>query len=216
VLPPELSALLDAAGPAAREEAWKSFIATHSRLLLHVARSVGRDHDAAMDAYAHLLEQLRDGDFRRLRAYVADDRGRFTTWLVVVARRLCLDHVRRRYGRVQSDDAAAREAHDARRRLLDSIGEHVDIDTISASSGDDAEGRLRAAELTAALTQALAELAPADRLLLKLRFEDDLSAREIAGITRAPTPFHIYRRLDALFGRLREALARRGVRGAEP
>ena len=216
MLPIELSALLNATDPVAREAAWKEFIETHSRLLLHAARSVVSDHDAAMDAYAHLLEQLRRDDLRRLRAYVADDRGKFTTWLVVVARRLCLDHLRMRYGRVQSDEAGSREAHDVRRRLLDHLSEEIDVAELPGAGEDDAEGRVRAAELMGALGAAMGGLEARDRLLLKLRFEDDLSAREIAAILKAPTPFHIYRRLNALLAQLREALARRGVRDPEP
>jgi len=106
----ELSTLLDAANPAAREAAWTRFVETHNRLLLHVARSVDRDHDAAMDAYAHVLEQFRGDDFRRLRAYASDGRSKFTTWLVVVTRRVCLDHVRQRYGRAQDNSARAEES----------------------------------------------------------------------------------------------------------
>src|SRR5438309_109170 len=60
------------------------------------------------------------------------------------------------------------------------------------------------------------DLAAADRLLLKLRFDDDLSAREIAGLVGLPTPFHVYRRLNALLGELRRVLRQRGIHGAEP
>src|SRR5204862_509166 len=82
-----------------------------------VARSLTTDHDAAMDGYAHVLERLREHDCRRLRGYAPDGRTKFTTWLVVVARRLCLDFHRHRYGR--SDDPApdAAAARAARRRL---------------------------------------------------------------------------------------------------
>src|SRR3954451_25015689 len=90
-LPPELAALLVASDPATRDAAWATFVSRHSGLLLSVARTVGKHYDAWMDGYAHVLEQLREGDFRRLRAYVPDGRTRFTTWLAVVARRLCFD-----------------------------------------------------------------------------------------------------------------------------
>ena len=58
--------------------------------------------------------------------------------------------------------------------------------------------------------------AAADRLLIKLRFDDDLSAREIAGLVGLPTPFHVYRRLNALLGQLRRVLRQRGIHEAEP
>ena len=74
-----------------------------------------------MDGYAHVLERLREHDCRRLRGYAPDGRTKFTTWLVVVARRLCLDFHRHRYGR--SDDPApdAAVARAARRRLVNLV-----------------------------------------------------------------------------------------------
>ena len=216
MVPPELVALLGAVDPAARDAAWQRFVETHSRLLLYAARSVESDYDAAMDAYAFLLEQLQLDAFRRLRAYESEDRGKFTTWLVVVARRLCFDHRRKRYGRLQSDTAESREAHATRRRLLDHVAEEIELAQVSPAADEDAEARLRAAELMAALSAALATLAPSDRLLLKLRFVDDLSAREIARILHARTPFHIYHRLNALLKQLRSGLAQHGVHGSEP
>ena len=216
VLPLELSTLLDAADPAARELAWTMFVETHSRLLLHSARSVERDHDAAMDAYAHLLEQLRCDNYRRLRAYASDGQSKFTTWLVVVARRLCLDHVRQRYGRAQHAGPRAERSQAIRRRLVDHIAEAIDADDIADAAAGDAEMQLRASELELGLTSALASLAPQDRLLLRLRFEGDLNAREIAPLLKLPTPFHVYRRLNALLAQLRESLRQRGIQGPDP
>jgi DNA-directed RNA polymerase specialized sigma subunit len=57
---------------------------------------------------------------------------------------------------------------------------------------------------------------PQDRLLLRLRFEGDMTAREIALLLNLPTPFHVYRRLNALLEQLRESLNRRGIQGPDP
>ena len=209
--PPELFGLLNATDPAAREAAWEAFVGVHSRLLLHVARSIGRDYDAAMDAYAYLLEQLRAGDYHRLHAYAADGRSKFTTWLVVVARRLCLDHLRERYGRVRDSAPERTEVHLARRRLVDFIAVELDAAGVSLADDTNPEAGLLAREQTAAVIAALAGLGASDRLLVKLRFEDDLSAREIARIVGLPTPFHVYRRLNFLRDELRRALRRRGI-----
>ena len=93
-VPYELSHLLAHLEPPARDEAWTAFVQANSKLILFVAHSLGSDHDDVMDRYTFILDQLRRDDFHRLRAYGADGRGKFTTWLVVVARRLCLDHRR--------------------------------------------------------------------------------------------------------------------------
>ena len=221
-VPSELSQLLGARDPAAQEAAWARFVDTYSRLLMHTARSRARDYDAAMDAYAYLLEQLRKEDFRRLRAYAADGRSRFTTWLVVVARRLCLDLYRQRYGRARGFAADEAEARRTRRRLVDLLGEEIEVTRFSGAGGGwgpaapDPEAQLVAQDLSRALDQALACLESRDRLLLKLRYEDELSAREIAGVMGFPTPFHVYRRLHALLRSLRGELGRRGLEGPRP
>ena len=216
--PSELVALLNAPDPAAREAAWAIFVDTYSRLLLHTARAVARDHDVAMDAYAYILEQLRDDECRRLRAFVADGRSKFTTWLVVVTRRLCLDHQRQRYGRVREAGSKVDtgEARAARRRLVDLLVEAVDPAQLEAAEGSGPESELRTRQLAEALAAALQGLPPAERLLVKLRFEDDLPAREIAFVMGLPTPFHVYRRLNAVCETLRAVLRRRGVEDASP
>lgn len=206
--PSELSSLLGATDAAARETAWPEFLNSYSRLLLHVARQVGHDYDAAMDAYTYILEQLRAGDYHRLRGYAGDGRSKFTTWLVVVARRLCLDHLRHRYGRVRENGDAQGSSRAGRKRLEDLLAERVDVtDLPDATAAPDAE--LIAAEQSHSLAGCLAGLEPRDRLLLKLRFEDDLSAREIASILGYPTPFHVYRRINTLLDSLRARLASR-------
>jgi DNA-directed RNA polymerase specialized sigma24 family protein len=115
--PPELQDLLQASGAAARDEAWARFVARFSPLLLHTSRAVAREHDRAMDAYAHLLEQLRQDDSRRLQQFLEDSGAQFTTWLVIVARHLCIDFLRQRYGRAPA--APSRMADHAMRRRLD-------------------------------------------------------------------------------------------------
>jgi len=214
--PVELSALLTARDASKREAAWQVFIAAYNQVLLHTARSLDRDYDASMDAYTYLLERLREDDFRRLRAYAPSDRTRFTTWLVVVARRLCLDHLRRRYGRVQTAEPQSVEARAVRRRLVDHLAEEIDSADLPDGGMGDPHAQLRAAELSRSLADALRGLDPRDQLLLTLRFTDERPAREIALMMKYPTPFHVYRRLAVVLDLLRAALARRGVRESEP
>jgi RNA polymerase sigma factor (sigma-70 family) len=215
-LPPALSRLLHAREGVEREEAWAEFVAVHSGILLHTCRTVFRDRDTAMDGYASVLEALREDCFRRLRAYTPDARTRFTTWLVVVARRLLLDHFRRRYGRSRSDDDVRRAEHVTRRRLEDLVAAEVDPESLTTSTSSSPDAAIRHRDLANALRGAIDELAPTDRLLLALRFEDDRSVREIAAMLGWPTVFHVYRRLGAVLVALKDALARRGVSEAEP
>lgn len=216
VLPPELSRLLDAS-IADRDAAWRAFVSRFSRLLLHMARSVMGSHDATMDAYAHLLERLSRDDHRALRIYAADGRSQFTTWLAVVARRICVDFHRQRYGRPRGEAPTERTQVEraARLRLATLTATDVELVHLTDQAGD-ADVQLRVAELHRALDAAMAGLDPEDRLLLKLRFEDDVPVQEIASVLSLPTPFHVYRRLKNICRALRERLQARGIENSAP
>lgn len=127
-LPPSLSSLLTATGQH-EKEAWSAFLEMYSERILKVARSLPGDDDAAMDRYLFVLEELRGEGFRRLRAYALDRGAKFSTWLSIVVRRLCLDHHRKKYGRAAGPDR--NPAHDlaigsVRRRRSDARGYRVE------------------------------------------------------------------------------------------
>ncbi|MGD2216803.1 MAG: sigma-70 family RNA polymerase sigma factor, partial [Gemmatimonadales bacterium] len=206
-----------AGDPVSQDQAWDAFVQAYSRLLIATARKFGGDRDAAMDRYAYVLEQLRRDDFRRLRGYAADGRSKFTTWLVVVARRLCLDYRRRRYGRPRSEpDRVGAVERVARKRLVDFIAEDLDLSGSISADGPDPEMELRAVQLRDTLSEVLQCLPPRDRLLLAFRYEEELTAREIARLMGLPSVFHVYRRIDTIQRSLREMLEGKGVDGASP
>jgi RNA polymerase sigma factor (sigma-70 family) len=216
-VPPELSALLAASTDPDRERAWTGFVQTFTAAMLRVAGSLGGDADLVMDRYAFVLERLRADDCRRLRAYVRPGAGDFALWLIVVVRRLCLDHHRERYGRSREPTGRPPESSRvSRRRLVDLVADQTDP-ALLAAPGHAAPNEVMArADRTQALATAMDGLTPADRLLLRLRFDDDLPAREIAQLMHFPTVFHVYRRLDRVLRCLRVTLHQLGVREAEP
>jgi len=161
-----------------------------------------------MDAYALALEQLRADDCRRLRRYAEEPGAKFSTWLVVVVRRICLDHLRHRYGRTTGESADDRAP---RRRLVDLIAAPLDERVDAADPAESGEDRLDREQVAAALQVALARLEPAQRLLLAMRFEDERTAREIAPLLGYPTPFHVYRAINSALGGLRKSLAEQGI-----
>jgi len=213
--PEVLHRLLSAEGDT-RESAWEKFLDLHSGLLLHVARSLGGDHDAMMDRYSYVITALRQNDFRRLRGYVPSAAGRFTTWLMVVVRRLCYDHHRVRYGRLQGESEGATENHRERRQLTDLIGDEIALGALPDRVEQGVDESLQADELKAALQNALARLEPSDRLVLRLRFEDGLSVPEITRLLRLESPFRLYRRIDRLLLELRTMLQAVGIRDPAP
>jgi RNA polymerase sigma factor (sigma-70 family) len=215
-LPFYLSQLHVAAGSPQCDDVWDQFVATYSEVVLHTCRAVAHDHDAAMDAYASTLEALREDNCRRLRAYVPEPNIKFSSWLVVVTRRLALDHFRQKYGRSRSQDIDWQQEHQTRKRLEHLLAEKIDPDQLIGESVNEADSEIRRQQLQAALARSVDQLSPSDRLLLVLRFEDERPAREIARILALPTVFHVYRRLGAVLSQLRSSLTNRGVDTAEP
>jgi RNA polymerase sigma factor (sigma-70 family) len=209
---------MTATEPAARDIAWDEFLALHSRLLLHVARKVMPTAEGAMDAYANLLERLRRDNCRALAGYTPDGRSRFTTWLVVVARRMCVDFYRQQYGRPRNEEPSdlALIEREARRRLINFVGIDDALAQIVDYRHEDPEECVRQEQLRHALDRVVSALSPDDKLLLKLRFYDALSANEIATVLKFPTPFHVYRRLKTVCADLRRNLVAAGVEDSAP
>jgi RNA polymerase sigma factor (sigma-70 family) len=216
---PHLVLLLESSDPLQKEAAWSAFVREYSPLLLHAARTLPGDRDAVMDRYAHILECLRQDDFRRLRSYSLDHRTKLSTWLIVVSTRLCLDEHRRRYGRNRpgnkdplNGNQSPESAHRRQRKdLVDLAGAEINPADLPDERNGSPDHHIRADELYGALKDVLATLPPQDRLLLRLRFEDGVSVPRIATAMGFPTPFHVYRRLEQLFRELRPLLQSRGV-----
>jgi RNA polymerase sigma factor (sigma-70 family) len=230
--PPTLMRLLGAGGDHASEQAWSDFVQTYSQLLLQVVRPLGTEYDGTMDRYAYVLEQLHQHGYSRLRSYVPRPGVDFSIWLRVVARRLCIDYYRSRYGRARPSATAAespagrRHARLApgakrivRRRLADFAFLTDALDAIgvmgrSDSAGETPDTEFAAAERSRTVTAIISRLEARDQLLLRLRFEDELSAQQIANILAFPTQFHVYRRLRGVLTRLETELRALGVHDA--
>ncbi len=211
--PPTLERLFREDPPS--DEAWSAFAREYSALLLHVARSTARDRDEAMDAFAYLLERLSDSDCRRLRAYKSHPDSKFTTWLVVVARRICVDHHRGKYGRLRNDESRAERERLGLRRRLEDLGDGPEFaDSVPDDRSENPGIELERVELSRELRVIRESLPPGDRLLLSMRFDDGLSVSEIASILHYPSQFHVYRRLNALLAELKSRLNARGYEHA--
>ena len=215
-LPFSLSSLHDSGSAAGCENVWDAFIAQYSTSVLHTCRSVATDPDAAMDAYAYVLEALREDGCRRLRAYAPHANVKFSSWLIVVTRRLALDYLRHRYGRSRSEDRHRQYEQQTRRRLENLVADAVDPDQIVDELISLPDAALRRQQLERAVRDALTRLKPSDRLLLALRFGEDRAVREIAGTLSMSSEFHVYRRLGVVLGELRAALETKGISEAEP
>ena len=214
--PPELSGLLDSRDALSREDAWQRFVNRHSRLLLTTARETCADYDDGMERYAFLLDELKRDDCQRLRKYLADGRGKFTTWLVVVARRLCVDHHRKKYGRRRGKaDVRADADWEMRSRLIRMVAEQVEVSDIPDGASLDPETQVRESERHRAMEHALASLDARDLLLIRLKFEDEVPVKKIVKVMGFSGEVSVYRRLKKVYQQLRGALEESGFHDPE-
>ena len=213
-LPPELARLLAASDDLSRERAWTVFLNSFSPLILHAARSASSGYDEGMNAYTAALDGLRSDDYRKLRGYGVDPRSKFSTWLVVVVRRICIDHQRERFGRTsqkERETGAISDDHAARRRLANLAATNIELESIPDSHGAGPEEAAQRSDLHEKLEAALADLDERDRLLMTLRFVDELPARKIAELQGWADHMAVYRRLNQIMASLRANLIARGV-----
>lgn len=206
---PPFLADLAAANAAASQRAWSRFLDEYSPLMLHIARSLGGSHDDMMDRYTHVVDSLRADGCRKLVSFGNNGRGTFRTWFIFVVRNLCIDAYRQRYGRAQSTSHAAKDARFARRQLADMLA--VDIESLPVAASTATDLPLREEELGRALELALETLSTHDRLLIRLRFEHDLSVPQVARATGYANAFKVYREFDRIFAHLRAGLRAYGV-----
>jgi RNA polymerase sigma-70 factor (ECF subfamily) len=150
------------------------------RLFRYLLRLLG-DETVAEDAFQQTWLQVAE----RIGRY---DRSRpFAPWLFAVARNLALDHLRR--------------------RRPESLDEQPEPEA-PATPDADPFARAVARQQGARLADAMAGLAPLDREVLSLRFEEDLALAELAARLAVPLPTAKARLYRAL-ARLRERLLAR-------
>jgi RNA polymerase sigma factor for flagellar operon FliA len=103
-----------------------------------------------------------------------------------------------------------------RRRLIgvDAAASVSSSEPNAESAALEAERRTAGPAVRAALSRALARLAPQDRLIVKLRYENSLSVAEISRSLRVDQK-SLYRRLDQLLRGLRAQLEEDGVGAPE-
>jgi RNA polymerase sigma factor (sigma-70 family) len=206
-----LDHLLQARSRDNRDAAWSVFLEQHSKLILDTARRTSSGHDDLMDRYTYVLGHLRQDDFRRLRSFSLNGTGKFTTWLVVVVRRLCIDHHRRVFGRPQDDSGRTTDPEFiARRNLAELLADGIDPDQIREEPALGPDADLIARERAEQLGAVLAELGTRDQLLLTLRYVDGHSPKKVADMLGFPSRFAVHRRLKSLVAALRRRLEDKG------
>jgi RNA polymerase sigma-70 factor (ECF subfamily) len=137
-----------------------------------------------------------------LRGAQYNGKARFDTWLFTIARNLVIDLSRKRT--MVSLDEMSDSSEDDRPFEI-------------AMDGPSPLEQFRAREDSAEVTEVLLKLEPASREVLVLRFYEEMSLEEIAGVTKAPlstVKSRLYRGLAALKPEVEQLRALRGAREA--
>lgn len=238
------------------EKAWDEFLREYASLLLQIVHLFERDQDRIDDCFIFVCEHLKQNNLKRLRRFDPGGTASFPTWLRAVARNLCLDWRRQRFGRpriyrsIAQLPALERELflclhqrgltenetfHTVRalypsltrvqmaeglthiERALSSRQEwllmtrHPKLESLSRSSSSssdtepdreisssdpDPEEQVSRREHLTALHMALSHLPTQQRLLVRLRFEQELTLEQIARLTQLGSPLKVQRTLQ--------------------
>jgi RNA polymerase sigma factor (sigma-70 family) len=174
------SAAPDAPQAAPSAGVWREWYERHGAPVYNYLRFHLPSADLAEDLTGEVFLRA----FRAEATYDAT-RGEVRTWLIGIARNALRDHLRQ-----------------TRRRRLVPLGSLRDL----VSSAPSPEERFLQEEEAARLLAAVAELSPADRELIGLRYGSGLAAAEIATIVGARESA-VRTRLWRALGRLRAELA---------
>jgi RNA polymerase sigma-70 factor (ECF subfamily) len=189
------------------QQAWSDLVAQYGATVRSAARSASSNEDAAEDlaqsiwAELHGLRVREDGRPSGKIAYYSG-RGSLGGWLRAVVGQLAIDQHRKSFRLVQTEmdadfDRLARESHQ---------GEDSFSATNAPPDPESALAEQRAAgDVEAALARVLGELAPEDRLLVKLYYFDGLRLRE-AGAVLGVHEATASRRLTRIHAEVRAAV----------
>jgi RNA polymerase sigma-70 factor (ECF subfamily) len=198
------------------EQAWEEFVARYRPLLYAAARAIvttageARAHELADSLYADLYGvKTAGGEPRRPLLDYFHGRSKLSTWLRAVLAQRHVDILRaaRRTEPLAEEESAGIAAGSRRGAAFG-----VTAAPQAAEAGDLDRQRLLP-HFQRAVSQALAGLSAADRLLLSLYYVEDLTLAQIARL-RGVHEATISRRLAHIAGELRESVERALRNGA--
>ncbi|HEV2836850.1 MAG TPA: sigma-70 family RNA polymerase sigma factor [Pyrinomonadaceae bacterium] len=190
------------------ENAWSDLVERFTATVRSAARSATSNEDAAEDLAQSIWAELyglrtrADGRPASKLAYYSG-RGSLAGWLRAVVAQLSVDTFRKQSKLVQAEEDADldRLARDAR------IGEAQTLATTASQNPEQSlSNRFAQTDMQQALNKAIKELAPDDRLLVKLYYFDDLRLRE-AGVVLGVHEATASRRLTRIQSDLRKRVS---------
>ena len=178
---------------------WEAFLESYSGLIFQVMSILDRDPDNRSDSFLYACQQLHNNGFRRLRQFKPAGPARFSTWLRAVVRNLYLDWRRRRFGprswapTVSLDFQAKPGAVPLGEQLT---SHHPDPEIVALLN-----------ERRSELESALEKLEPTELLILRLRYQEDLTLSQISRVIGLGSPQSVRYHLQDILGKLKKVLS---------
>ena len=191
---------------AGDQKAWNDLVERFSTTVRSAARSASSNEDTAEDltqsiwAELHGLKSREDGSPTGKLAYYSG-RGSLAGWLRAVVAQLAVDQHRKSSRLVQTEEDADFD------RILNRNRDERDWRDRGEVASPESEfaDKSAATTMTKALTDSMAQLAPEDRLLVKLYYFDGLRLKE-AGALLGVHEATASRRLTKIHGDLRKVV----------
>ncbi len=183
------------------QAACREIVRRHQRPIYNLIVRMVRDRALAED----LAQETFLKAFTHLEGF--DARFKLSNWLLKIAHNTVIDHLRQQRHAVVSLDASAPDEPEGAAHVVD------------AAAADPLE-TLEREDVARAIEQAVARLRPAYRQAIILRYHEDLSHEEIAGIMEIPigtVKSYLHRAradLAELLGEAASAAGRREPRGS--
>ena len=163
------------------ERAWEDLVANFDSTVKSAARKISSNNEDAEDLASSIWAELyglrldADGNKKSKLAYYSG-RGSLAGWLRAVVSQLAVDQFRKtsKFVQIEEDREFENLANEAAHSDNNHFGSHTENPEDLFSQGQ------TAADVSAALATAIAELEAEDRLILKMYYFDDLKLKDIA------------------------------------
>ena len=162
------------------------------------------------ECYVHVLGKLMENNYARVNAF--QGRSTFKTYLVSITNRLAIDFYRHRYGKTSKKAADEQPVPKKNPLKIVPIKDQESLSDKKLLEDDVIDNEVKETKnrLEALVKTHLSDLSPEDRLLLKMKYEDDFKVSEIAGILKLDQK-KTYRRINSILAAFRDKIMDEGI-----
>ena len=161
------------------------------------------------ECYVYVLDKLMEKNYARINAF--QGRSTFKTYLVSITTRLTIDFYNHRYGKTSKKSNPEQPAPKKNRLKIVSITDQENLsderrleETVIDSEDKEVKKRLEGI-----VKSHRSELSPEDRLLLKMKYEDNFKVSEIAEILNLDQK-KTYRKINTILSDFKEEFLKNG------